>query len=144
MKAQLANQKVEIAHLKEKLEASQFDVEALIACKLREKGLEEKLRALALELIEAKRYHSPEMHHYNVLLTRIVSLENKLNQLQEKKELCLQQLAVPSQHALHEVEKKWRVRLLEKDAEIENFRSQIDDILVALNSLNPSQFPRQS
>jgi protein QN1 len=59
MKAQLANQKVEIAHLKEKLEASQFDVEALIACKLREKGLEEKLRALALELIEAKRYHSP-------------------------------------------------------------------------------------
>ena len=28
----------------------------------------------------------------------------RLNQLQEKKELCLQQLAVPSQHALHEVE----------------------------------------
>ena len=46
--------------------------------------------------------------------------------------------------SLCHLQKKWRVRLLEKDAEIENFRSQIDDILVALNSLNPSQFPRQS
>ena len=40
--------------------------------------------------------------------------------------------------SFHYLQKKWRMRLLEKDAEIENFRSQIDEILETLSALKPS------
>ena len=48
-----------MARLKERLEASQLDQDALVAAQLKERGLVEQVKLLTTELMEAKRYHTP-------------------------------------------------------------------------------------
>ena len=50
---------VEVARLKERLEASQLDQDALVAAQLKERGLVEQVKLLTTELMEAKCYHTP-------------------------------------------------------------------------------------
>ncbi|XP_071145112.1 centrosomal protein of 162 kDa-like [Mytilus edulis] len=81
-------QQVMIKHLKDQLNKSHLDSEQLSILRIQNASLENQIERLKEELREAKKFHTPEMKHFQSIQQKIIQMEKK----RETRELELHQI----------------------------------------------------
>ncbi|CAG2207087.1 QN1 [Mytilus edulis] len=127
--------KVMIKHLKEQLNKSHLDSEQLSILRIQNASLENQIDKLKEELREAKKFHTPEMKHFESIQQKIIQMEKK----RETRELELQQIIKNAKHTasveMDQEVNKWKGIVDSKNSEIQRFRTELDSILDVLKLL---------
>ncbi|XP_063402688.1 centrosomal protein of 162 kDa-like [Mytilus trossulus] len=128
-------QQVMIKHLKDQLNKSHLDSEQLSILRIQNASLENQIDRLKEELREAKKFHTPEMKHFESIQQKIIQMEKK----RETRELELQQIIKNAKHTasveMDQEANKWKGIVDSKNCEIQRFRTEIDSILDVLKLL---------
>ncbi|XP_071136252.1 centrosomal protein of 162 kDa-like [Mytilus edulis] len=128
-------QQVMIKHLKDQLNKSHLDSEQLSILRIQNASLENQIDRLKEELREAKKFHTPEMKHFESIQQKIIQMEKK----RETRELELQQIIKNAKHTasveMDQEANKWKGIVDSKNSEIQRFRTELDSILDVLKLL---------
>ncbi|XP_038059164.1 centrosomal protein of 162 kDa-like [Patiria miniata] len=132
---QLDTQQVMIKHLQEQLLDARVDTDSLSAARVREQLLKTQVEQLNEDLREAKKSHTPEMHHFEALQAKIATMEAKHAQREQE----LQQLVTRARYSAS-YEKDQEIAghqqvLAAKNRELQQFRQELDAILEVLREL---------
>jgi len=123
-------------HLQLQLRDSQADKRKIAEYKVTESKLRGEIDQLQEELDDAKKHHSPAMHHFKQLQLKINSIEH--NQHSRQSEL---ESMISSSLYKHSDGDSPKLRLLlrEKEKEIEKFRTELDSMLNVIMSMQRQQ-----
>ncbi|XP_063401794.1 centrosomal protein of 162 kDa-like [Mytilus trossulus] len=128
-------QQVMIKHLKDQLNKSHLDSEQLSILRIQNASLENQIDRLKEELREAKKFHTPEMKHFESIQQKIIQMEKK----RETRELELQQIIKNAKHTasveMDQEANKWKGIVDSKNSEIQRFRTELDSILDVIKLL---------
>lgn len=100
-----------------------------------EESLRKDIIQLQHELTEARTHHTPEMHHYKSLQSKIAAMESRHSARENELRVLLDKAQTRSVAETACVEQKWREVLRDKDAELVKFREELDAILEVLREL---------
>ena len=100
-----------------------------------EESLRQDIVQLQHELTEARIHHTPEMHHYKALQSKIAAMEARHTSREHELRVLLEKAESRGAVDAARVEQKWRQVLRDKDAELMRFREELDAILEVLREL---------
>lgn len=135
-------QEVIIKHLKEDRDRWRTDADELAASRIRELALRADVQALKVQLDDAKRFHTPEMRHYDALIRKINEVEARNGQRERDMRLLFAQLsgggARLQDGGSSADATRWQQALQAKQLQVESFRTELDSILNILRDLKRS------
>eukprot|EP00052_Salpingoeca_macrocollata_P025703 m.234343 g.234343 ORF g.234343 m.234343 type:complete len:202 (-) comp22472_c0_seq12:44-649(-) len=97
--------------------------------------LKEEIETLKAKLSRAKEFHTPTMQHFETLEWKIRELETRLQLRENEIQRICHDNEKTKEIELEALNNKWEQALLQKNTEMERFRTEMDSILDVLRQL---------
>eukprot|EP00118_Oscarella_pearsei_P010683 m.66932 g.66932 ORF g.66932 m.66932 type:complete len:1284 (+) comp35419_c0_seq4:3-3854(+) len=135
LKSKLSAQQVMIDHLRHELSSVASCTDLVARARVREERLKQQIERLYEELREAKGHHTPEMHHYDRLITKIQRMEIRHSQREQELREALLRTQEAAGVDVDQTAEFWKREVETKNAEVGKFREELDSILSVLGEL---------
>ena len=127
--------KLKISWLEDRLEEYRTKVYSYEQIIDGEKQLKQKIQLLSDELVDAKQQQRPEMHHFATLKRTVTELESRLKEQDKIIRSSAAQNSAFHQKDYCKRENEMKSILAQKDLEIEDFKRELDSLLILMKQL---------
>lgn len=135
LNAKVTGLELMMEHMKAMLEETRVERFNYMQLKQSEETLKVKVTELEKELIEAEDLGTPGVQEYKMLVAKINNMERNHSSREEKLKTIIEGMKSKTETDIEEIEEKWRIKLSQKDCEVNRFREELDSIIEVLEEL---------
>lgn len=136
LERKLTTQDVIIRHLKEQVSQSHEDGKRISSLEAAKTALESEIERLKRDLQEARRTHTPQMRHFEMLQEKMRQMEKRQEQREQQLQQLLRHSRTLAAEEMEEEVERWKRMVETKSREIDSFRSELDSMLDVLRVLH--------